>query len=211
MSPGGRIAQATLEHLLLTGASVLLATVLGVALGVYVARFRRLAGPVLAFVGLLQTIPSLALLGVLVPLLGVGVKPALVALFLYALLPIVRNTYVGIDGVDPRAIDAARGMGMTEAEILRLVALPQAVSVIMGGVRTATVISVGVATLAGFVGAGGLGDLINQGLAMVDWGRIAMGAVPAAVLALGLDGLLAMAERRLVPAGMRAAARRAKR
>ena len=210
MSDGGRIAQATLEHLLLTGVSVVLATIVGVALGIYVARFRRLAGPVLAFVGLLQTIPSLALLGALVPLLGVGVKPALVALFLYALLPIVRNTYVGIDGVQPRAIDAARGMGMTEGEILRLVALPQAVPVIMGGVRTATVIGVGVATLAGFVGAGGLGDLINQGLAMVDWGRIAMGAVPAAALALVLDGLLAVGERRLVPKGMRVAARRAR-
>jgi osmoprotectant transport system permease protein len=144
---------------------------------------------------------------VLVPLLGVGIEPALVALFLYGLLPIVRNTWVGITTVSPSAIDAARGMGMTEGQILRMVALPQAIPVIMGGIRTATVIGVGVATLAGFVGAGGLGDLINQGLAMVDHRRIAMGAVPAAGLALLLDGGLAWLQRRLVPAGMRGATR----
>ncbi len=195
--------QATWEHLWLTGASVGSATLIGVPLGLWIVRYRFLSGTVLAGVGVLQTIPSLALLGLLVPVLGVGVAPALVALFLYALLPIVRATYTGLSGVDPRALDAARGMGMTPGQVLRTVALPQALPVIMSGVRTSTVINVGVATLAGFIGAGGLGGLINMGLAMVDWQRIAMGAVPAALLALLLDAGLARLERWLVPRGMK--------
>ncbi|MEM6992419.1 MAG: ABC transporter permease [Myxococcota bacterium] len=194
---------ATWEHLWLTGISVGLAIAVGVPLGAWIVRHRFLSGPVLAAVGVIQTIPSLALLGLFVPLLGVGVAPALVALFLYALLPIVRATFTGLDGVDPRALDAARGMGMTPAQVLRQVALPQALPVIMSGVRTSTVINVGVATLAGFIGAGGLGALINMGLAMVDWQRIAMGAVPAAALALALDFALSRIERRLVPRGLR--------
>ena len=199
------VLQATVEHLWLTGLSVGLAAVVGIPLGAWITRHRFLAGSVLAAVGVIQTIPSLALLGLLVPLLGVGAGPAIVALFLYALLPIVRGTFTGIDGVDPKAIDAARGMGMTPSQVLRQVALPQALPVIMAGLRTSTVIGVGVATLAGFIGAGGLGGLINMGLAMVDWQRIAMGALPAAGLALVLDWLLGLLERRLVPAGLRMA------
>lgn len=197
------VAQAAWEHLWLTGISVGLAALIGVPLGLWISRYRFLAGTVLAGVGVIQTIPSLALLGLLVPLLGVGVAPALVALFLYALLPIVRATYTGVEGVDPKAIDAARGMGMRPWQVLRVVALPQALPVVMSGIRTSTVINVGVATLAGFIGAGGLGALINMGLAMVDWKRIAMGAVPAAFLALALDFALAAAQRKLVPRGLR--------
>jgi len=199
----GDVLQATWEHLWLTGLSVGLATLIGVPLGLWIIRYRFLSSGVLAGVGVIQTIPSLALLGLLVPLLGVGVAPALVALFLYALLPIVRATYTGLDGVDPKALDAARGMGMTPWQVLRQVALPQSLPVVMSGIRTSTVINVGVATLAGFIGAGGLGGLINMGLAMVDWRRIAMGAVPAAILALVLDWLLGRLERRLVPRGLR--------
>ena len=201
----GEVLRASWEHLWLTGLSVGLATMIGVPLGAWIVRFRFLSPSVLAFVAVVQTIPSLALLGLLVPLLGVGVAPALVALFLYALLPIVRATFTGLEGVDPRALDAARGMGMTPWQVIRLVALPQALPVVMSGIRTSTVINVGVATLAGFVGGGGLGALINMGLAMVDWQRIAMGAVPAAALALMLDAVLAQVERRVVPRGLRGA------
>jgi osmoprotectant transport system permease protein len=123
---------------------------------------------------------------------------------LYALLPIVRNTFAGIDSIDPAAIDAARGLGMREPEILRRIALPLALPIVMGGVRTSTVINVGVATLAALVGAGGLGKFIFRGIAMVDARTVLMGAVPAALLALLLDGLLAVVERRLVPKGLRA-------
>ena len=130
-------------------------------------------------------------------------KPALIALFLYALLPIVRNTFTGIDSIDRATLDAARGMGMRERQILVKIALPLALPVVMGGVRTSTVISVGVATLAALIGAGGLGKFIFRGIAMVDMKTVMMGAVPAAMLALVLDAALAVVERRLVPRGLR--------
>lgn len=197
------LLQATLEHLELTAIAVGIAVVIGVPLGAYLVRQRFLAGPVLAVVGTIQTIPSLALLGLLIPLMGIGNKPALVALFLYALLPIVRNTYAGLGSIDPAMIDAARGMGMRPRQILLGIALPQALPVLMGGIRTSTVINVGVATLAALVGAGGLGKFIFRGIAMVDMRTVLMGAVPAALLALLLDGLLALLERWLVPPGLR--------
>lgn len=197
------LAVATAEHLELTAIAVGIAVVIGVPLGVYLLRQRFLAGPVLAVVGMIQTVPSLALLGLLIPLMGIGDKPALVALFLYALLPIVRNTYAGLGGIDPAMVDAARGMGMRPRQILLRIALPQALPVVMGGIRTSTVINVGVATLAALVGAGGLGKFIFRGIAMVDMRTVLMGAVPAALLALALDGLLALLEWRLVPPGLR--------
>ena len=195
--------QATAEHLELTAIAVGIAVIIGVPLGAYLVRERFLAGPVLAVVGMIQTVPSLALLGLLIPLMGIGDKPALVALFLYALLPIVRNTYAGLDGIDPAMLDAARGMGMRPRQIMLRIALPQALPIVMGGIRTSTVINVGVATLAALVGAGGLGKFIFRGIAMVDMRTVLMGAVPAASVALALDGLLALLERRLVPPGLR--------
>jgi len=205
MSPGDwtSIARATLEHLELTALAVALAVLIGVPLGAYLIRERFLAGPVLAAVGAIQTVPSLALLGLLIPLLGIGEKPALLALFLYALLPIVRNTYAGLGSVEPAALEAARGMGMTPLQVLRKVRLPLAFPVVMGGIRTSTVINVGVATLAALIGAGGLGEFIFRGIAMVDTKTVLMGALPAALLALVLDGLLALVERRSVPPGLR--------
>lgn len=194
---------ATGEHLELTAIAVGIAVAIGVPLGAYLTRQRFLSAPVLAAVGTIQTVPSLALLGLLIPLMGIGDKPALVALFLYALLPIVRNTYAGLGGIDPAIVDAARGMGMRPRQILLRIALPQALPVVMGGIRTSTVINVGVATLAALVGAGGLGKFIFRGIAMVDMRTVLMGAVPAALLALALDGLLALLEKRLVPAGLR--------
>jgi len=152
--------------------------------------------------GLLQTIPGIALLAFMIPLLGIGIVPALVALFLYSLYPIVRNTYSGVRDADPVAVSAAHALGMTPAQVLRDVRLPLAAPTIMAGVRTAAVINVGTATLAAFIGAGGLGEPIVTGLALSDTGLILAGAVPAAALALAVDLLLAVCERVVTPRGL---------
>ena len=195
---------ALIEHLELTAAALVLATLIGVPLGVHIARARFLSGPVLAVVSTIQTIPSVALLGFLIPLFGsIGTKPAVVALFLYSLLPIVRNTYTGIVGVDAAAIEAARGMGMRDAQILFRVTIPQALPVLMAGLRTATVLCVGITTVAALVGAGGLGSFVFRGIAMLNTRMILAGAIPAGLLALALDVLLAGVERWITPPGLR--------
>jgi osmoprotectant transport system permease protein len=199
------IVQALLEHLQITALALALAVLVGVPLGVHIARERFLSGPVLAAVSGIQTVPSVALLGFLIPLFGIGIKPALVALFLYSLLPIVRNTFAGVSQVDPAAIEAAQGMGMSDLQILRHITVPQSLPVLMAGIRTATVLSVGVATLAALIGAGGLGTFIFRGIAMVNSQMVLAGAIPAAALALALDGLLALVERWLTPTGLREA------
>jgi len=174
------------------------AVVIGLPLGVLVSRRPAWRRPVLGLANVFQTIPSLALFGLLIPFFGIGAWTAVTALVVYALLPIVRNTYAGITGVDPAVREAGRGMGMTNGELLRYVELPLAAGVILAGVRVATVVSVGIATIAAAIGAGGLGVYIFRGVAMVDDTLILAGAVPAALLALLLDGLLGLAERRLV-------------
>ena len=193
------IAGLTWEHLKLTFSAVLLAILVGVPFGIWLSRARAFAPPALAFVSALQTLPSLALLGFLIPVMGIGAKPAVLALFLYALLPIVRNTYTGVTGVPPELVEAGRGMGMTAGQLLRMVELPIALPVIMAGARTATVISVGTATLAALIGAGGLGEPIFRGIALVDGPTILSGAIPATVLALGLDWSLGWVQRRFEP------------
>lgn len=197
------VLKALLEHLELTGLALILAAILGIPLGIHIARARFLAGPVLAIVSAIQTIPSVALLGFLIPFFGIGTKPAVVALFLYSLLPIVRNTYTGIDQVDRAAIEAARGMGMRDGQILFRVTIPQALPILMAGIRTATVLCVGVATLAALIGAGGLGSFIFRGISMLNTEMVLAGAIPAGVLALTLDGLLAILERWITPKGLR--------
>ncbi len=187
-------------HLMLTGAAVFLAGLVGVPFGILLTRKPGLAPGSLMTVNVIQTIPSLALLGFLIPVMGIGARPAILALFLYALLPIVRNTFTGIRGVDPALIEAATGMGMTRRQILFLVELPLAMSVIMAGIRTSTVINIGTATLAALIGAGGLGEPIFRGIAMVNNNVILSGAIPAAVLALVADSLLGLLERWLAPA-----------
>ncbi|HUP02042.1 MAG TPA: ABC transporter permease [Gemmatimonadota bacterium] len=194
----------TLDHLVLVGVAVGLAVLVGVPLGILATRHRRIERPVMGTASVLQTVPSLALFGFLisVPFLGgIGARTAIVALTLYALLPIVRNTHAGIRGIDPALREAGRGMGMTDGQLLARVELPLAAGVILAGVRVATVISVGIATIAAAIGAGGLGVYIFQGLAMVNTTVILAGAVPAAILALAADALLGAAERRLSPAG----------
>jgi osmoprotectant transport system permease protein len=152
---------------------------------------------VLGLANVFQTIPSLALFGFLLPVLGIGAWTAIAALVVYGLLPIVRNTYTGIAGVDPAVVEAGRGMGMTDRELLAMVELPLAAGVILAGIRVATVVSVGIATIAAAIGAGGLGVYIFRGVAVVDYTLILAGALPAAVLALLADGVLGLAQRRL--------------
>ncbi|SKC96675.1 osmoprotectant transport system permease protein [Chitinophaga ginsengisegetis] len=188
----GKLLEQTLTHTGLTFISVLLAVAIGVPAGIFITRKKRLAAPVLGFAGIMQTIPSIALLGFMIPLLGIGPKPAIVALFLYALLPIIRNTYTGISGVDPTVTEAATGMGMSRRQLLMKVQLPLAMPVILAGIRTATVINVGVATLAAYIAAGGLGEFIFGGIALNNTNMMLAGAIPAALLALLFDWLLSL-------------------
>jgi osmoprotectant transport system permease protein len=193
---------ATLEHLWLVGFSTLLAMLVGIPLGIVIAHRPRLNKPVLASANIIQTIPSLALFGFLLPLPWLGERAdrlAVLALTLYALLPMIRNTYTGIRGVDSAVVEAGRGMGLTDRQLLFQVELPLALSVILSGVRVAVVISVGLATIAAAIGAGGLGEFIFRGLSMVDNRVILAGAIPAAVLALLADFGVGWLERRLRP------------
>ena len=190
-----KLLEQTLTHIGLTFVSLLLALLTGLPLGILIARKTRLASSVLGVAGVLQTVPSVALLGFLIPLLGIGIGPALVALFLYALLPIIRNTFVGITEVSPSVIEAARGVGMTDTQILTNVQLPLALPVIFAGVRTATVINVGVATLAAYVAAGGLGEFIFGGIALNNTNMLLAGAIPAALLAICFDFGLARLQK----------------
>ena len=186
------------QHIGLVAISTAIAALIGLPLGVLVARRPAWRRPVLGLANAFQTIPSLALFGLLIPMFGIGAWTAITALVVYALLPIVRNTYAGLAGVDPAVREAGRGMGMTEGELLRLVELPLAAGVILAGVRIATVVSVGIATIAAAIGAGGLGVYIFRGVATVDDTLILAGAIPAALLALLADALLGFVERRLV-------------
>jgi ABC-type proline/glycine betaine transport system permease subunit len=194
------ILAATREHLILVLISMIIAVAIGVPLGLALVMHPRLRAGALAVASVFQTIPSLALFGFLIPLPflgGIGTRTAIVALVLYALLPILRNTYVGLTSVDLAILEAAEAMGMTDDQILFRVRLPLATSFILAGIRTATVITIGVATIAAAIGAGGLGTFIFRGVAMVSDAVILAGAIPAALLALLADFLLGLLERRL--------------
>ena len=202
------LSREVARHLLLVSVSLLAAVLVAVPLGLALESSRGAAESVIRGVGVLQTIPSIALLAFMIPLLGVGVWPALVALWLYALYPIVRNTYTGVRDADPEAVEAARALGMTPSQVLRHVRTPLAAPGIMGGIRTAAVITVGTATLAAFIGAGGLGEPIATGLALADTRLILSGAIPAAILALVVDAGLGLLERAVTPAPLRRSAHR---
>ena len=184
------ILERSLEHLLLVAISIGIATVVGIPLGILITRQKNLRQPILGIANIMQTVPSLALFGLLIPVPvigGIGANPAIFALILYSLLPIIRNTYTGLTGVDSAIIEAGRGMGMTDKELLLQVEIPLALSVILAGVRVATVIAIGIATIAAAIGAGGLGELIFRGISAVNNQLILAGAIPAAVIALLAD------------------------
>lgn len=187
------------EHIQISIIALLLAAIVGVLVGIFLTRAPKLANIVIGIASIIQTIPSLAMLGFMIPLLGIGTVPAIVALFLYSLLPILRNTYTGIQGVEASLTEAGVGMGMTNLQVLFMVELPLALPIIMAGVRTATVTIIGVATLASLIGAGGLGDLIFGGIAMANNYMIFAGAIPAALLAIFSDGILGRVEQKLMP------------
>jgi osmoprotectant transport system permease protein len=199
----GTLAQLTLRHLWLVILALLAAVVVALPLGLALERAANVAGPVLGGLGVIQTIPSIALLAFMVPFLGVGVIPALIALWMYALFPIARGTFTGVRDADPAAVEAAEALGMTPRQRLLKVRLPLAAPVIMAGVRTAAVITVGATTLAAFIGAGGLGEPIVTGLALADTRMVLFGAVPAAALALLVDAALGVVEKRVRPAHLR--------
>ena len=196
------VLDLTAEHLWLVGASIFLAVLIGIPLGILITRWPVLKKPVLGGANIIQTIPSLALFGFLLPAPWIGARSdrlAILALTLYALLPLISNTYTGIKGVDRAVVEAGRGMGMTDRQLLWQVELPLALSVIIAGVRVATVISIGLATIAAAIGAGGLGEYIFRGLAMVNNQVILAGAIPAAALAILADVSLGWLEKRLSP------------
>lgn len=194
------ILEATVNHLTLVLISMAIAIAIAVPLGMLIVHRKTLRNIALTLASIFQTIPSLALFGFLIPIPfigGIGRRTAIVALVLYALLPILRNTYVGLTGIDPAVLEAAEAMGMTESQILLRVRLPLARAVILAGIRTATIITIGVATIAAAIGAGGLGTFIFRGVAMVSDAVILAGAIPAALLAIAADLLLGLLERRL--------------
>lgn len=191
------------EHLYLSFVSILIGILISVPLGIFISRLKKIAEFVIGITAVFQTIPSLALFGFLLPVFGIGSTPAIIALMVYALLPILRNTYTGIVGVDDALIQAGKGMGMTSAQILWKIELPLALPVIMAGIRTATVLTIGVATLATFIGAGGLGDVIYRGLSTLNNELVLAGAIPAAVLAIFFDSILKGIEKLVTPKGLR--------
>lgn len=184
-----------LIHIEITLVAMLIAIIIAVPLGIWLARHKKFAEPVIGIASVIQTIPSLALLGFMIPLFGIGKEPALIALVMYALLPILRNTFLGISEVDSAAIEAGIGMGMTRWQLLFMVQLPIALPVLIGGIRTSTVWTVGVATLGALVGAGGLGDFIFRGIATANSELILLGAIPAALLAIFFDTVLRIFEQ----------------
>lgn len=197
------ILDASRQHIMLSLIALFWSVLIAVPLGVLLTRYRKLASVVLGIVSVFQTIPSLALLGFMIPLFGIGPIPAIIAMVMYALLPILRNTYTGILDVEKAMLEAGRGMGMTRGQLLRMVELPLARPMIFAGIRTATVMTIGVATLASFIGAGGLGDLILRGISTVDTGVILAGAIPAALMAIVFDLVLAWLDWSVTPKGLR--------
>lgn len=197
------ILEALLKHLSLTFISVGLAILIGVPLGILIARYKKLSKPVIGFANVVQAVPSLALLGFLIPLLGIGETPAIIMVLLYSLLPIVKNCYTGLINIDSDLLEAAKGMGMTKRQVLFKVQIPLATPVIMAGIRISAVTAVGLMTIAAFIGAGGLGDLVFRGVQSVNNNMIIAGALPACLLALLMDFVIGKLETVTVPKGIK--------
>jgi osmoprotectant transport system permease protein len=184
------IASATLRHVYITVMTVIISIVIGVSIGVLIAKHKRLASVTIGIAGIIYTIPSLALLGMLVPFVGLGIKPTIIALVLYSQLMVIRNTYVGINSVDPAIVGASIGMGMTRFQVLRMVELPLALPIIMAGVKNIAVMTIGIAAIAALIGAGGLGGLIYKGIFRVDYRLILSGVIVMSLLSIASEFLL---------------------
>nr|WP_085992247.1 ABC transporter permease [Oceanobacillus senegalensis] len=203
-----QILEYTIEHVQLVGLAIIISILIGVPLGIYLTTNEDLAGTVLQISSIMMTIPSIALFGIMIPILstigqGIGFLPALIALVLYSQLPIIRNTYTGINNVDPNVRDAAKGLGMTTRQRLLKVEIPNAMPLIMAGVRTATVLNIGIGAIAAYIGAGGLGSLINQGISRSNNTMVLVGAVVVSILAILVDYLLKYIEKRVTPKGIK--------
>jgi osmoprotectant transport system permease protein len=192
------------QHIMLTVMAVLVAVAIGVPIGILITKNKKLASPVIGVANVIQAVPSLALLGFLIPVLGIGSTPAIVMVFLYSLLPIVKNTYTGLANINPDMLEAAKGMGMTKSQMLRRVQLPLALPVIMAGIRIAAVTAVGLMTIAAFIGAGGLGYMVFTGVQTVNNNMILAGAIPACILALFMDFVIGKVENIVTPEGIKA-------
>ncbi len=201
---GSQILTALGQHVYLVGLSLVLGIIVAVPLGILLTRFPRWSAPIIAVVSIVQTIPSLVFFALLIPFLGIGLKPALLVLFLYSLLPILRNTYLGVRSVDPALIDASRGQGMTSWEILYMVQIPLSAPIIVAGIRLAAIYLVSWATIAALIGAGGLGDLIFSGIDSENTNLLLAGSIPTALLALVLGFVFGRVRRLVTPRGLRA-------
>ncbi len=201
---GGQIMQALVQHLFLVGVALAIGTIVAVPLSIILTRFPRWSSPIIAVASIAQTIPSLVFFALLIPFIGIGTQPAILVLVLYSLLPILRNTYIGVRSVDPALIDASRGQGMTSWEILYMVELPLAAPIIVAGIRLSAIYLVSWATIAALIGAGGLGDLIFSGIDSEDTTLLLAGAIPAALLALAVGFLFGGIRRLVTPRGIRA-------
>jgi len=190
------------EHIELTLLAVLIAVIIGIPLGILITKIKKLSKPIIGAANVIQAIPSLALLGFLIPVLGIGSKPAIVMVVLYSLLPIVKNCYTGLINIDKDILEAAKGMGMTDNQILIKVQLPLAMPIIMAGIRISAVTAVGLMTIAAFIGAGGLGQMVFTGVQTVNNNMILSGAIPACILALLMDFLIGLLEKKVVPKGI---------
>lgn len=198
-----QIIDLIIEHVELTIFSVILAIIIGIPLGILITKVKRLATPIIGFANVVQAIPSLALLGFLIPVLGIGSKPAIIMVFLYSLLPIIKNTYTGLSSINPDTLEAARGIGMTNNQILRIIQIPLALPIIMTGIRISAVTAVGLMTIAAFVGAGGLGYMVFSGVQTVNNHMILAGAIPACLLALLMDFIVGKVEKMVTPPGIK--------
>ncbi|WHY71849.1 ABC transporter permease [Fictibacillus enclensis] len=200
MQNGSYVWEQFYRHFLMSAYGVLFAAIVAIPVGILIARYHRLAGWVISLANVIQTIPALAMLAVLMLVMGLGTNTVVFALFLYSLLPIIKNTYTGIRNVDHALLESGKAMGMTKFQVLRMVELPLAISVIMAGLRTALVITIGIATIGTFIGAGGLGDIILRGTNATDGTSIILaGAIPTAVMAVLADVMMGWLEKRLSP------------
>lgn len=200
---GWQLLQKTWEQLYISFIALALGIIVAVPLGIFITKYHKTARVVIGIASMLQTVPSLALLALMIPFFGVGKIPAIIALFIYSLLPILRNTYIGMTRVNPDIIDAAKGLGMTRWQIIRSVSLPQALPVIMAGIRLSAVYLIAWATLAAYIGAGGLGDFIINGLYLYEPNLIIGGTIPVSILALLTDYLLGKLTQKLTPVNLR--------